>query len=1247
MKADPPETEAHQADTRTEPVGDVSIPGGPPVDLQVGVLDAVQLVHDATQRPDIRPHLVVHFAQDGEAPINLPISADTSITKNSKTARGTQGTLALRDNRYCQVLIKPDLKGLHRDARVKKATFRFTAAGCERSGQDGTISFHRMLRDWDEGANWFEPSPNGGRWDGLRKGKDYETGPFAVYRSDRIRSGEFIEVEGFERAVNAWWSGAWKEHGFVMILYGKVLQVNIPSREAFDTKGTTLCVGGQAGTEVVLRANVPQLRRILVEPGDLLDAALKLKVQHRSPGPAGAAVALHRMLREIPEDQGAGPRDYDPEPMATHPLDAPLAKGGVLRIDGLAEVFRRWADGTWADRGMLVKIRPAAADASLEFAGPAAPDRKQRPALGISVRSRPKAELFDYSIRPREGVYVTARGSRLYYGDRRVRFWGVCRHATDDFTISRLRRMGFNSIRMWGDHDFYDDASAKAGKFRAYTKGDGSGFDKWDRSVAQCKKAGLFVMCPSLHYTSKLPKGASADGSFISGGADWDEWRKAVAQKKANFVWLKYFDERARTLAFTHAANFLDHVNPYTGKRNAEEEVFCIFENHNENGFLKWPLERGFKTWPPYFRNKLRKRWNEWLRGRYGSQAKVEKVWGRVEDGESLREGSIALAPISTERNTYPEARGSDFLRFLVGLVTEYNESFRAHCRRRAATGVGVNVAPFLFDTQYRNNTAWLYVNSKADVNSFGMYIWSLTSSLTKPPSLYVVDSSSLANRPAVLYEVNQSRPNPCRTEFPFKLAALASIQDWDGIFWHYWHSPAATDEGFVAGPLPIVLKTWADGGIYHANDPVMCSALALAGQLFLAEAVRPASRPTVFRVGRNAPFKYKWFNGISLRKAAFGPGAHIEFDPEQDEDLVVDGRVMEGQIKEAVAGGEDVLWDWPNGRLIIDAPTAKAYVGPPARAFRFRDGIVLRVGRTEFVSFALVSADGRPLAGPDASRRMLTHAMSDARNTGFDFDWSVARVGGGFISPSAQAAAVRDRGRAPVVVDRVPYALEFPTEIEAEVREYDFALRRVAQRRLAEGNALKFAGSAARWMSVVEVIRRGRDVSTTLSEQDRRPLAPGTSTAEKGTSGDGWPAARGVWNPIKGLGWHMSYVAAHQYLRDFTLPISSVGREDPASGKIVLGDAELILGTPGDVEIRFRDGRMAGIAATLTKPMPFEQASIDLQKVLGEPAKTTLAAHAFAESTSHWVVRQKGLTLSVTLKEHQGTMGVEFSLSE
>ena len=297
---------------------------------------------------------------------------------------------------------------------------------------------------------------------------------------------------------------------------------------------------------------------------------------------------------------------------------------------------------------------------------------------------------------------------------------------------------------------------------------------------------------------------------------------------------------------------------------------------------------------------------------------------------------------------------------------------------------------------------------------------------------MYVIDSHSLAGRPTVLYETNQSRPCPYRSDYPLRVAALACWQDWDGVVFHYWgglvaHDSAQADtpdECYLLPALPHVNRAHYWTGVQHAFDPVMCSSMAIAGRMFLGHAAAPAPAPLLVDVGRKGIFGFDAYNGLGLGPATFARGAKIRFTPERETGVSVDGRPLPEPepVVGAVRSGREIVWDWPHARLIVDTPTYKAYVGRTAGAYRFSDGLTLSDVNLPWICFALASDDGRPLVGPNASRRMLLSATFDARNRGFQID--PAFLGGG---PLETADAIRNRGTAPVIVDKPGHTLQLP----------------------------------------------------------------------------------------------------------------------------------------------------------------------------------------------------------------------------
>lgn len=874
--------------------------------------------------------------------------------------------------------------------------------------------------------------------------------------------------------------------------------------------------------------------------------------------------------------------------------------------------------------------------------------RESRPRLLVTTKTHPKALLWEHAVKIQPGVYTVSRDGHLFYGEQRLRLWGSLGYGD----IPRMRRMGFNAWRVWPvANTAYSAASIRTGDFAPAVKGDKSPLDQIDRMYSEFKDNGFFLMATQLMGVMP-PALVTRDDSFVAGGADWAEWKAAVkaipagadAAGPALYRRMAFVDERLLAVRKRHISNFLNRVNPYTGRRYAEEEHIAIWELDNELSFAKHVLDGGAAKWPAYFKAKLDARWTAWARKRYPTDTALHAAWGALATGETP--AALRAGPAASEARDFSRTRADDFVRFVLELTDEGYQTLRAHARSHAAPGVGVAIAPFSFDTQYKPSIPWLYQQTRSDVANFGMYFWDNKSLLTQSPGAYLLDSLTVEGKPTVLYETNQSRPGPYRAEFPYRLAALAAWQDWDAIFFHYWGGQGrALDEEFLVWPMKYMTVDHYWNSVHHDQDPAMTSAMALAGRIFVSGAIAPAPSPAIYRIGAKGIFSHKFDNGLGLRRDTFERGSRIRFEPEGDFELIKENAVGDTPPAYPVKSGDSITWDWREGRLVIDTPTAKAYVGPaPAAPFAFRDGITLSGVSSKWISFGLVSADGRPLA--DGASRAHASAVFDAVNTGFTFDWNAQ---GG---PTDLARAISDHGRAPVRVDRVDYTVGFPATLDWRATSHDFALRRLDQatgrsnafrvRAVpgAHADALPNSRPQEIWMSTLEIAAR-HAAAPAPADPSPGALAGGGSSARPAAVplSPATPAGLGdLWHPLPGLSWSDDRATA---LRKLGAAAANSGSD----AGITLDDTKLLFDSPAAIEIAFREARTESVVATFTRPPVLRDIVAAYEKRFGTPALKQLTDDQFEQSTVRWVVAGKSADLTILLTEAQGIVKLVFSV--
>jgi hypothetical protein len=330
---------------------------------------------------------------------------------------------------------------------------------------------------------------------------------------------------------------------------------------------------------------------------------------------------------------------------------------------------------------------------------------------------------------------------------------------------------------------------------------------------------------------------------------------------------------------------------------------------------------------------------------------------------------------------------------------------------------------------------------------------------------------------------------------------------------------------------------------------------------------------------------------------------------------------------------GENISWDWPKGRFIIDTPEAVVFAGRTPRAYRFKNGITLRDFNQPFASVAIVSLDGLPLVGKNPSQNVLITAVFDARNTGFSRDSSVQ---GG---PVQVALGISNMGGVPVVVDPVGLSIDFPSKVQAQVKAYDFALRERVSEAL-EGRTL-IIPPQTHWAWQMTGMKMAWPTDKLAPLDPAMDLPRVTASGNLQDESDTIKAYRGLWHPLPGVGWDKGYLATHVELKQSNISYSALNgldsRETPEK-LIRLSDAPTPIGGLADYELRWKDGVPQPLVATLKLPPSFSVAVKLLEKKFGKPLEFQERLQ-IEESRASWFIPADKAGVKLVLTEAQGIM--------
>ncbi len=101
-----------------------------------------------------------------------------------------------------------------------------------------------------------------------------------------------------------------------------------------------------------------------------------------------------------------------------------------------------------------------------------------------------------------------------------------------------------------------------------------------------------------------------------------------------------------QALSIELTVNMLNHINPYTGVRNADDPALAFVEFQNEDNIFWSAIGKSLEQAPTY-RALLCRQFSDWLIDKYNSQAELEKAWGadNIPDGQSLEKRNLFPDP--------------------------------------------------------------------------------------------------------------------------------------------------------------------------------------------------------------------------------------------------------------------------------------------------------------------------------------------------------------------------------------------------------------------------------------------------------------------------------------------------------------------------------------------------------------------------------------------------------------------------
>jgi len=667
--------------------------------------------------------------------------------------------------------------------------------------------------------------------------------------------------------------------------------------------------------------------------------------------------------------------------------------------------------------------------------------------------------------------------------------------------LDRLQEMGFNSVRFWDGfmdvtYQKNDGSTADCADYFV-SEAKKRGFKIW---VAGMNRTGEITADDAVIINDPVTEKAWRQAvteimQTINQAKNGWELRNNPAV---------FWDTRLEALATLNKQKIAQHFNQHTDLRWCDDPVFGIWELSNEEWWIRRMVSGSWQKLPDFFRQELFAKWHQYLLEKYKTQEALLKAWGQLLPGEKLDSKTILFAPMAKATPTgislndanqqaidavqtmkqeynpedFPKVRGEDVLDFLVDMHVGFKKRQAAAIKK---LGRSTSLSPFVFDTGIGYEIQSQYLQQSADavahdayVNGYGPTMEEAMKNvdgafnkleknrltleaerqstndgrwvnwLLKPPGISQgvpwLEHNKVEGKPYLVYETQIQQPAKYRADFPLRLAALASIQDWDWVTWHYFGDGSLNNASITENPFEkkLDITTGSHPQGYHLTyDEVQTSLMRAAGYIFTQHAWQQAPNPTTFIYGRKSLYDPQSMNyghsygqsGMDMLQTVYQYGVRIKIDLTREDDQVI-GPVVRFDERNSFNPYKptgEILMDWKKGYFKADAAQAVAYAGSVEKGTTLRwntismseievnnpNGIFDPIDpKNPWFAVSVYSLDGKPLS---ETKKAGISIAATSYNTGYQMgDFKNGRISG-------------TEGTLPVLVARIGAKFKIP----------------------------------------------------------------------------------------------------------------------------------------------------------------------------------------------------------------------------
>lgn len=284
----------------------------------------------------------------------------------------------------------------------------------------------------------------------------------------------------------------------------------------------------------------------------------------------------------------------------------------------------------------------------------------------------------------------------VFENGEKVKFWGtnICSRLpysdadeADKFAAF-LAKYGVNAVRFhkFSSHGYAENTSTQLSPEK---------YARFDYFQHKLKETGIYYGWSHIYGQRVFP----GDSNKLVAYSEIKNLQYPWSHLNGTTSSVVNFAPDLQKLSILLTVNMLNHVNPHTGLRYADDPALAFIEFQNEDNIFWSAIERSLEQAPTY-RAMLNKQFSKWLKKKYGNQKNLEKAWGKenIPDGESLEKENIYPQPshglfsyeyeTATVENRPMATHILDKMRFLYETQMDFYKRFEKAIRKTGYKGV-------------------------------------------------------------------------------------------------------------------------------------------------------------------------------------------------------------------------------------------------------------------------------------------------------------------------------------------------------------------------------------------------------------------------------------------------------------------------------------------------------------------------------------------------------------------------------